>query len=541
MRSTSLLTGLSCVILASAAPTTANDVNPFIGKSYYANSPYAAKLEQTVQSFLAEGDELNAARTRTAQRTGTFVWISSIGDIPDIDTAIKEAREAKRTTGKEQIVELVLYNLPDRDCSAGESAGELTIVANGLERYKSEFVDPFAKAVQKGSDLTFAIVLEPDSLGNVVTNQGIPKCATAGPVYEEGIAYAISQLQKKNVALYVDAAHGGWLGWDGNLEPGKIIKSSKCWESRWADTVMLLAAQEFAKVVRMAQNLTKKATIRGFSINVSNYNPYVATVREPYDEYNNAYDNSHYATVLSPHLIANGLPAHFIVDQGRVAEPGARAAWGDWCNISPAGFGHVPTADASYLNNANVDSIVWIKPGGESDGACGLAGAPDAGLWFDEYAQMLVENADPSFSPSQADVAVFKAISTAPKVTNYPHAARWYKHIVSYSDEFATLPGDAAKPYTAYGPDIVAATLNPAKDPAAEDEIDLFGSDEEEEDANAARVREERLAEYRKKKEAKPKVAAKSVVILDVKPWDDQTNMAALKGAVRGIEKEGLV
>jgi len=248
-----------------------------------------------------------------------------------------------------------------------------------LERYKKEFVDPFAKAVQKGSDLTFAIVLEPDSLGNVVTNQGIPKCATAGPVYEEGIAYAISQLQKKNVALYVDAAHGGWLGWDGNLEP---------------------AAQEFAKVVQMAQNLTKKATIRGFSINVSNYNPYLATVREPYDEYNNAYDNSHYATVLSPHLIANGLPAHFIVDQGRVAEPGARAAWGDWCNVNPAGFGHVPTADASYLNNANVDSIVWIKPGGESDGACGMAGAPDAGLWFDEYAQMLVENADASLVPT---------------------------------------------------------------------------------------------------------------------------------------------
>ncbi|KAK5755549.1 hypothetical protein LTS12_014305 [Elasticomyces elasticus] len=397
MRLTPLLAGLSCVFLASAAPTTANDVNPFVGKNYYANSAYAAKLERTVQFFLAEGDALNAARTRTAQRTGTFVWISSIGDIPDIETAIKEAREAKKTTGKDQIVELVLYNLPNRDCSAGESAGELTIAADGLERYKREFVDPFAKAVQKGSDLTFAIVLEPDSLGNVVTNQGIPKCATAGPVYEEGIAYAISQLQKKNVALYVDAAHGGWLGWDGNLEP---------------------AAKEFAKVVQMAQNLTKKATIRGFSINVSNYvglvcfrtessilltshqNPYLATVREPYDEYNNAYDNSHYATVLSSHLIANGLPAHFIVDQGRVAEPGARAAWGDWCNVNPAGFGHVPTADAGYLNNANVDSIVWIKPGGESDGACGMAGAPDAGLWFDEYAQMLVENADPSLVPT---------------------------------------------------------------------------------------------------------------------------------------------
>ena len=33
------------------------------------------------------------------------------------------------------------------------------------------------------------------------------------------------------------------------------------------------------------------------------------------------------------------------------------------------------------------------------------------------------------------------------------------------------------------------------------------------------RVREERLAEYRKKKEGKTKPAAKSIVTLDVKPW----------------------
>ncbi|CAI7627319.1 unnamed protein product [Penicillium viridicatum] len=148
------------------------------------------------------------------------------------------------------------------------------------------------------------------------------------------------------------------------------------------------------------------------------------------------------------------------------------------------------------------------------------------------------------FSPSQADVAVFKTLSAAPEVAKYPHAARWYKHIVSYDDDFAMLPGDAAKPYTVYGPEVVAATLNLAKAPAAEeddDDVSLFGSEDEEEDAEAVRIREERLAEYRKKKEAKPKVAAKSVVILDVKPWDDETDMAALEAAVRGIEKDGLV
>jgi len=148
------------------------------------------------------------------------------------------------------------------------------------------------------------------------------------------------------------------------------------------------------------------------------------------------------------------------------------------------------------------------------------------------------------YAPSQADVVTFKAISSAPDAAKYPHAARWYKHIASFESEFATLPGDASKPYTVYGPEVSEVTLNPAKAPAAEeedDDVDLFGSDDEEEDAEAARIREERLEEYRKKKEGKTKPAAKSVVTMDVKPWDDETDLKALEESVRSIEKDGLV
>lgn len=133
-------------------------------------------------------------------------------------------------------------------------------------------------------------------------------------------------------------------------------------------------------------------------------------------------------------------------------------------------------------------------------------------------------------------MAVFKALKAAPEAAKYPHAARWYKHIATYEDEFSTLHGDASKPYTTYGPDAVAATLNPAKAPATEeaaggddDDVDLFGSDDEEEDAEAARIREERLAEYRKKKEGKVKPAAKSVVTMDVKPWGKRNRQVTRK------------
>lgn len=142
---------------------------------------------------------------------------------------------------------------------------------------------------------------------------------------------------------------------------------------------------------------------------------------------------------------------------------------------------------------------------------------------------MCDENTDfhNSYSPSQADVATFKALKTAPDAAKYPHAARWYKHMASWTEDFATLPGDASKSYSAYGPETTEATLNPAKAPAAaeeeDDEVDLFGSDDEEEDAEAARIRDERLAEYKKKKEGKTKPAAKSVVTMDVKPWGKTT------------------
>ncbi|PHH79504.1 hypothetical protein CDD80_4615 [Ophiocordyceps camponoti-rufipedis] len=143
------------------------------------------------------------------------------------------------------------------------------------------------------------------------------------------------------------------------------------------------------------------------------------------------------------------------------------------------------------------------------------------------------------------NVACFKALKSTPDGEKYPHAARWYRHLATFEDEFGGLAGDASKPYTVYGPEVAAVTLNPAKAPAAaaeeDDDVDLFGSDDEEEDEEAARIREERLAEYRKKKEAKPKVAAKSVVTLDVKPWDDETDMAALESSVRSIQKDGLV
>ncbi|OAA53524.1 Translation elongation factor EF1B/ribosomal protein S6 [Cordyceps fumosorosea ARSEF 2679] len=144
------------------------------------------------------------------------------------------------------------------------------------------------------------------------------------------------------------------------------------------------------------------------------------------------------------------------------------------------------------------------------------------------------------YAPSQADVACFKAIDAVPDASLHPHAARWYRHMTSYETEFADLPGDSSKLYKEYGPEeSVSSTKLDVADENDED-VDLFGSDEEE-DPETVRIREQRLADYKERKAAKPKTTAKSLVTIDVKPWDDETDMEALQVAVRGIEKDGLV
>lgn len=154
-------------------------------------------------------------------------------------------------------------------------------------------------------------------------------------------------------------------------------------------------------------------------------------------------------------------------------------------------------------------------------------------------------------------MTVFKGIAAAPDAAANPHVARWYSHIKSYAAEHASLPGSSTA-----GEAFVSAQSAAAPDAEEDDEIDLFGSDEEE-DAEAEKIKAERVAAYNAKKAAsgKPKAVAKvccpiasscffllrtflfrkSVVTLDVKPWDDETDMVALEAAVRSIEQDGLV
>ncbi|XP_015516711.1 elongation factor 1-beta' [Neodiprion lecontei] len=140
------------------------------------------------------------------------------------------------------------------------------------------------------------------------------------------------------------------------------------------------------------------------------------------------------------------------------------------------------------------------------------------------------------WQPSQADVAVFEALGNAALGSN-PHVQRWYTHIKSY--EHKSLPGVKKVPSILGGTE-TAPPPKAAKPADDDDDVDLFGSDEEE-DAEAAKVREERLKAYAEKKSKKPTLIAKSSIVLDVKPWDDETDMKEMEKHVRSISMDGLV
>lgn len=150
--------------------------------------------------------------------------------ISELKPLINDALAVQMRTGKKQLVQVVVYNLPDRDCSAKASDGEFHLSDDGLNKYKRfidstsrissfltsflpvfivcfhvsalriimtidpdfvwYYLDVIAELSTVNADkLQFSLILEPDSLGNLITNMEVPKCANAANAYREATAY----------------------------------------------------------------------------------------------------------------------------------------------------------------------------------------------------------------------------------------------------------------------------------------------------------------------------------------------------------------
>ena len=119
------------------------DANPFAGAGFAIDSSYVAKVESSVRASPAD-----SALLKKVEAFPTAVWLDSIESTARVGNFLDEARAQERQAGKPIAAVFVIYNLPDRDCSATASAGQLSSRTDGEMRYRKEFIDPIVRAVQ---------------------------------------------------------------------------------------------------------------------------------------------------------------------------------------------------------------------------------------------------------------------------------------------------------------------------------------------------------------------------------------------------------
>ncbi|CUG90357.1 translation elongation factor 1-beta, putative [Bodo saltans] len=163
--------------------------------------------------------------------------------------------------------------------------------------------------------------------------------------------------------------------------------------------------------------------------------------------------------------------------------------------------------------------------------------------------------------PTAEDVKAFNDLLGAGNNNIY----RWVKNLASYTEAERKAFGAAVKvtapveqviAAAAAAPAAPAAAAAPAKKeepkkeepkkveakpaaPAADsdDDVDLFGEETEE---DKAALEAKKKADAEKKKEKKV-VIAKSSILIDIKPWDDTTDLKELAAKLHAIEKDGLI
>ena len=423
--------------------------DPFPGTKPYLNPDYVSEVNAQAT---ADG---SAAEARVANNE-TAIWLDSKAAIVG-GTTTNQGVTTTRTGLQQQLtnaaaagtastpslVEIVVYDLPGRDCAALASNGEIPATNAGLTDYETNYINPISSILAQfaTSNIRVVAIIEPDSLPNVVTNQSKPACATATPFYESGTTYALNKLHAiSNVYNYMDIAHSAWLGWPNNMSGTPAVYNTVVKNTTAGYASMDGFISDTANYTPTQEPLLTNPTLQINGQNVDSATFY---------QFNPTFDELTYDTAMYNTLVAAGFPSSkkFLIDTSRngwgpthpttitsasdvntyVADNkiDARPFRGDWCNQNNAGIGARPT-DQPFGSSSPILAFVWIKPPGESDGDyptsthshgdphCDPGGTNTdgnggtystgsipgfdvpAGAWFPAEFQMLVKNAFPA-------------------------------------------------------------------------------------------------------------------------------------------------
>lgn len=441
------LDGVTCNVDGGTGPTDPGPTdpgtpgtrvdNPYAGAKVYVNPEWSANAAAEPGGSRVSNQPTGVWLDRIASINGTG---GKMGLRAHLDEALKQKGSG------ELVVQLVIYDLPGRDCSALASNGELG--PTEIDKYKTQYIDPIAAilADPKYASLRIVDTVELDSLPNLVTNVTPRPTATANcdtmkanGNYVKGVGYALNKLgDAANVYNYVDAYHHGWLGWDDNFSATvQTIKQAATAEGATVNDVQGFITNTANYSALKEQNFTINDSVNGKSVRESKW-----------VDWNRYVDELSYAQAFRQEAVNQGFPSGvgMLIDtsrngwggSARPTGPGAmtdvdtyvnggkldrRIHVGNWCNQSGAGLGERPKASPA----AGIDAYVWIKPPGESDGSSSaiandegkgfdrmcdptytgnprnnnnmsgaLANAPLSGHWFSAQFQELMKNAYPA-------------------------------------------------------------------------------------------------------------------------------------------------
>lgn len=403
------LFALTWLILFAAAAFAQHVANPFVGATQYLNPDYAMEVDSAIAT--ASSPKL-AAQMKVVEGFPTAVWMDHIGAIGG-GTANKGrlglsqhiAAALSQQTGTEPVViTLVIYDLPDRDCAALASNGEISITGNGtlsgIQQYEQDYITPIYTVLQSyanNPNLRFVLIIEPDSLPNLITNTGmgaapIANCVAANGgvsgsaslngVYVQGIQYALNTFHPlTNVYQYLDIGQAAWLGWPNNLQPAiQLYNGLVKGTTAGYNSIDGFVSNTSSYVPTKEPFMTATQQIGNNPIDSANFYQYDPEI----DELD--YDQAFYAAATSagfpssigflidtsrngwggplrPTAASTATDVNTFVNASKIDERGVR---GVWCNIQASGIGVPPAANPGGF--ANLQAYVWIKPPGESDG-----------------------------------------------------------------------------------------------------------------------------------------------------------------------------
>lgn len=146
------------------------------------------------------------------------------------------------------------------------------------------------------------------------------------------------------------------------------------------------------------------------------------------------------------------------------------------------------------------------------------------------------------YAPTSKDAELFAIVHKMLDAEKYPHLARWFYHMCSFPDKASFPVVDEEFVFETAPAAPAAPAKEEKKEEEEEEEEDLFGDDDDEEDEAAAAAMEAKLrAEAEKKKAAKEanKKVEKSLLVINIKPYDEETDLKALFEKIRATEVKG--